>query len=510
MLGPFSERWNTINSKSCDYVELGTNSAPIDAFEKTAAVELCGVTNVVNTSNIGVAPISAPYWLTVAPPASGSAEPTAVHMGFRSTSGGAFDRSITVDANLTNDTKVVGLPAMAIPVYFAQSGALQTGDFLSTDIRILDRLTTSIRAVTYTQDAATLELDVVNQSGFTVSSFVASCEGEGDKLRVSSTTPKFRVSPIVPGVSYKCRATAFTIAGQSEASAPSTILGATAPSSPKIVSTDYEDGAIILTVTADDNGAAITRYDATCTDGTNTFSAYTGTSATSPITVYGLTNDIAYTCTVTATNAVGTSQSSARTEPIIPEELPTGLPIWLLYEATIQNGTCPNVTIIELATSSLITIPDDIKPTNDANESAVLSGCAMLDPRITQGSQLALGVMAALLSNDPTQMILIAGLGNPDALPVSSRRIEIGTYTTDGQIKLQNMGAGYSGDCREIIGDAVAIAPHLVVTFFNKSIDSVFCARLKAVNGNEILIRASWGQAAQSFTAASITWVNNN
>ena len=331
MLGPFSERWSTIGSKSCDYVELGTNSAPIDAFKKTAAVELCGVTNVVNTSNIGVAPISAPYWLTVAHPASGSAKPTAVHLGFRSTSSGSFDRSITVDANLENDTKVVGLPAMAIPVFFAQSGALQTGDFLSTDLRILDRLTTSIRAVTYTQDAATLELNVVNQSGFTVSGFVASCEGGGDKLRVSSTTPNLRVTPIVPGVSYKCRATAFTIAGQSEASAPSTILTATAPSSPKVVSTDYEDGAIILTVTADDNGAAITRYDATCTDGTNT---YTGTSASPPITVLGLSNDVAYTCTVTATNAVGESLASAATDPITPEQIARGLPIWLLYQAT--------------------------------------------------------------------------------------------------------------------------------------------------------------------------------
>jgi hypothetical protein len=37
---------------------------------------------------------------------------------------------------------------------------------------------------------------------------------------------------------------------------------------------------------------------------------------------------------VTATNAVGTSQSSARTEPITPDGLSYGLPVWLLYEAT--------------------------------------------------------------------------------------------------------------------------------------------------------------------------------
>jgi hypothetical protein len=79
-----------------------------------------------------------------------------------------------------------------------------------------------------------------------------------------------------------------------------------------------------------DSGASITGYNATCTDGTNTFN---GTSTSSPITVSGLTDDVAYTCTVTATNSVVTSSASAATDPITPEETYTGLPIWLLYEA---------------------------------------------------------------------------------------------------------------------------------------------------------------------------------
>ncbi|EAW40074.1 fibronectin type III domain protein [marine gamma proteobacterium HTCC2080] len=88
------------------------------------------------------------------------------------------------------------------------------------------------------------------------------------------------------------------------------------PSRPVVLSTDYDDREIILRVRlADDGGVDIIRYDASCTDGTNT---YTGTSATSPITVSGLTNDVAYTCTVTATNSEGTSPASAATDPIIP------------------------------------------------------------------------------------------------------------------------------------------------------------------------------------------------
>jgi len=104
------------------------------------------------------------------------------------------------------------------------------------------------------------------------------------------------------------------------------------PVNPYVASTDYEDGKIILTFSVSDNGGTdITGYEATCSDGTTT---YTATSTSSPITVSGLTNDVAYTCTVTATNSVGTSSASAATVPITPEEASTGLPIWLLYEAT--------------------------------------------------------------------------------------------------------------------------------------------------------------------------------
>ena len=104
------------------------------------------------------------------------------------------------------------------------------------------------------------------------------------------------------------------------------------PVTPTVTSTDYEDGTIRLTVSVADNGGTdITGYEATCTDGTNTF---TGTSTSSPITVSGLTNDVAYTCTVTAANSVGTSSTSLATDPITPEETSTGLPIWLLYQAT--------------------------------------------------------------------------------------------------------------------------------------------------------------------------------
>ena len=102
------------------------------------------------------------------------------------------------------------------------------------------------------------------------------------------------------------------------------------PSTPQITNTDYGDGEIYLTV-SDSGSSPVTSYNAICTDGTTD---YTGTSSTSRITVSGLTNGVGYSCSVTATNAVGTSPASASSPPVTPEYIPTSLPIWLLFEAS--------------------------------------------------------------------------------------------------------------------------------------------------------------------------------
>jgi hypothetical protein len=105
------------------------------------------------------------------------------------------------------------------------------------------------------------------------------------------------------------------------------------PSAPTNVRFDYGDGEIYLSFQInEDGGSPVTLVTATCTDGINEFVA---TNSSSPITVSGLLNGTSYTCTVTATNSLGTSPASAATDSITPEEqVGVGLPIWLLYEAT--------------------------------------------------------------------------------------------------------------------------------------------------------------------------------
>ena len=149
-----------------------------------------------------------------------------------------------------------------------------------------------------------------------------------------SNTNQVEFTEFSPSTEVSCRTVATSVIGNSDVSNILTFTTdnpPSAPSRPTITRSGYGDGEIYLYVTANNGGSDITGYTATCTAGAGSFS---GTSTSSPITVSGLTNDLAYTCTATATNSVGTSSASAATDPITPEELPAGLPIWLLYQAT--------------------------------------------------------------------------------------------------------------------------------------------------------------------------------
>lgn len=81
----------------------------------------------------------------------------------------------------------------------------------------------------------------------------------------------------------------------------------------------YNNGAATVTFTAPAyNGrSAITSYTVTSSPG-----GFTGTGASSPITVTGLASATAYTFTVTATNAIGTSSASSASNSITATTVP--------------------------------------------------------------------------------------------------------------------------------------------------------------------------------------------
>jgi hypothetical protein len=116
-------------------------------------------------------------------------------------------------------------------------------------------------------------------------------------------------------------------------------LWPTSPGAPTIGTATAGDTSASVTFTAPANtgSAAITSYTVTSNPG-----GLTGTGASSPVTVSGLTNGTAYTFTVTATNAAGTGPASAASNSVTPS-----VPVYIedLFNAYVYTGTGASNTI---------------------------------------------------------------------------------------------------------------------------------------------------------------------
>ncbi|MDI9239079.1 autotransporter domain-containing protein [Lysobacter sp. LF1] len=93
---------------------------------------------------------------------------------------------------------------------------------------------------------------------------------------------------------------------------------------------------VTFTAPASNGGASITGYTVTANPG-----GATASGASSPITVTGLTNGVAYTFTVTATNSAGTGAASAASNSITPASAQT---ITFANPGAQNFGTTPIIT----------------------------------------------------------------------------------------------------------------------------------------------------------------------
>ncbi|MES2581944.1 MAG: fibronectin type III domain-containing protein [Pseudomonadota bacterium] len=131
--------------------------------------------------------------------------------------------------------------------------------------------------------------------------------GNGSYLAAPQVSQSFTVAAVVPG-------------------AP-TIGAATAGDTQAMVA---------FTAPAFTGGATITGYTVTSNPG-----GVTGTGAASPVVVLGLTNGIAYTFTVTATNSAGTGSASAASNSITPKASQT---ITFVAPGAQNFGTTPTLS----------------------------------------------------------------------------------------------------------------------------------------------------------------------
>jgi len=169
-------------------------------------------------------------------------------------------------------------------------------------------------------------------------------------------------------------------------------VNAVLPGAPAITAAAAGDAkaTVSFTTPVSNGGTDITSYTVTSTPG-----GFTGSGATSPITVTGLTNGTAYTFTVTATNTVGTGVSSAASAAVTPKKpddrgpsgVPSGVPVIVNGES--QNIGSQQTQTVDGKTVSTVSVNDAMLEQKLEREG---SGATVTIP-ISSGADIAVGAL---------------------------------------------------------------------------------------------------------------------
>ena len=179
-------------------------------------------------------------------------------------------------------------------------------------------------------------------TSFSVQAFIG---GLASGSPVTGAASPIVVTGLTNGTAYTFEALATNAIGNSpysSMSAAATPAVPTVPAAPTIGTAVPNNVQANVTFTANSTGGSpITGFTATAyISGVSTGITASGTA--SPLTVTGLTNGIAYTFTVHATNAIGNSAESAQSNSVTP--VASGLPSAPLSPVAFSDGSGPNYT----------------------------------------------------------------------------------------------------------------------------------------------------------------------
>jgi hypothetical protein len=151
----------------------------------------------------------------------------------------------------------------------------------------------------------------VNLGGLDITGYTATC---GTQSASGNGSP-IVVAGLANGSPVTCTVVSTNSVGNSlPSAATSSVTPVTVPGAPIIGTAVAGDTTVLVVFSepATDGGSTILSYTATCGSQSNNGGA-------SPITVAGLTNGVAVTCTVIATNAIGPGAPSAASNSVTPK-----------------------------------------------------------------------------------------------------------------------------------------------------------------------------------------------
>jgi len=141
---------------------------------------------------------------------------------------------------------------------------------------------------------------------------------------VSGSVYSYEATGLTNGITYHFVVTSTNPGGDSAASNQVSATPRAVPAAPTDVTATAGNGQATVSFTAPANGgSAITNYEVTASPGNRSV-----TGASSPITVTGLSNGVAYTFTVKAINGAGSSAASAASNEVTPSAPYSGGGTW--------------------------------------------------------------------------------------------------------------------------------------------------------------------------------------